>query len=162
MYHASCIKHGRRPSLEDELQWKTTFGGRRHFVEDNLRWKTTFAGTDMEKVSSSLAVLAEKKHKKDLNLEFHQDGNLKMQICWRKTFHFFHVCAGRQPSLEDTLHWKMSCGGRRPLVEDNLWWKTTCGEKCSGKRPSAEDGLCCILACCLRRFAAFFFKYPKN
>ena len=30
--------------------------------------------------------------KKGLNLEFHLGGNLKMQICWRKSFPFFHVC----------------------------------------------------------------------
>ena len=46
----------------------------------------------MEKVSSSLAVLAEKLRKKGLDLEFHLGGNLKIQICCRKTFHFFHVC----------------------------------------------------------------------
>ena len=45
----------------------------------------------MEKVSSSLVVLAEKSSEKDLILEFHSGQNLKMQICWRKTFHFFHV-----------------------------------------------------------------------
>ena len=46
----------------------------------------------MEKVSSSLAVLAEKSRKKGLNLEYHLGGNLKIQICWRKTFHFLLVC----------------------------------------------------------------------
>ena len=58
-----------------------------------MKWaKTSFqTTTDMEKVSSSLVVLTEKKQKKGLNLEFHQGRNLKMQICWRKTFHFFHV-----------------------------------------------------------------------
>ena len=29
-------------STEDDLQWKTTFGGRRPSVEDNLWWKITF------------------------------------------------------------------------------------------------------------------------
>ena len=48
----------------------------------------------MEKVSSSLTVLAEKSNEKDLILEFHLGGNLKMQICWQKTFHFFHVWTG--------------------------------------------------------------------
>ena len=33
---------GRRPSVEDELWWKTPCCGRRPLVEDNLRWKTTF------------------------------------------------------------------------------------------------------------------------
>ena len=45
----------------------------------------------MEKVSSSLAALTKKSRKKGLNFEFHLGGNLNMQICWRKTFHFFHV-----------------------------------------------------------------------
>ena len=44
----------------------------------------------MEKVSSSLTVLAEKSNEKGLILEFHLGGHLKMQIRWRKTFHFFH------------------------------------------------------------------------
>ena len=35
---------GRRPSEEDELRWKTIFGGRRLSVEDNLQWKMTFGG----------------------------------------------------------------------------------------------------------------------
>ena len=35
---------GRRPLVEDDLRWKTTFGGRRPMVEDNLRWKTIFGG----------------------------------------------------------------------------------------------------------------------
>ena len=34
----------RRPSVEDDLQWKTTFGGRKPSVEDNLWWKMTFFG----------------------------------------------------------------------------------------------------------------------
>ena len=35
---------GRRPSEEDDLRWKTTFGGRRPSGEDDLGWKTTFSG----------------------------------------------------------------------------------------------------------------------
>ena len=35
---------GRRPSLEDELWWKATFGGRQSSVEDDLQWKMTFSG----------------------------------------------------------------------------------------------------------------------
>ena len=30
--------------VEDNLWWKTTFGGRQPLVEDDLRWKTTFIG----------------------------------------------------------------------------------------------------------------------
>ena len=33
---------GRRPLLEDNLRWKTTFSGRHPSVEDDFRWKTTF------------------------------------------------------------------------------------------------------------------------
>ena len=35
---------GRRPSVEEDLWWKTTFCGRRPLVENNLWWKTTFGG----------------------------------------------------------------------------------------------------------------------
>ena len=35
---------GRRPSVEDDLWWKTIFDGRRPSVEDDLRWKTAFGG----------------------------------------------------------------------------------------------------------------------
>ena len=80
MHHVSCIIHcrleaeiwyvdcshkyeinqvvmvgGRRPLVEDDLWWKTTFRGKRPlglttfgirqpFIEDNLRWKMTFGG----------------------------------------------------------------------------------------------------------------------
>ena len=30
--------------VEDDLWWKTTFGGRQPLVEDNLGWKMTFGG----------------------------------------------------------------------------------------------------------------------
>ena len=36
---------GRRPSVEDDMWWKTTLDGRRPVVEDDLRWKMTFAGS---------------------------------------------------------------------------------------------------------------------
>ena len=40
---------GRRPSVEDNLWWKTTFGGRRPkeedlSVEDDFCWRTTYGG----------------------------------------------------------------------------------------------------------------------
>ena len=35
---------GRQPSLEDNLQWKTTFGGRWPLVDDDFLWKTTLGG----------------------------------------------------------------------------------------------------------------------
>ena len=35
---------GRRPLVEDDLQWKTTSVGRRPLVEDDFWWKTTFGG----------------------------------------------------------------------------------------------------------------------
>ena len=33
---------GRRPSIEDDLRWKTTFDGRRPSMEDDFRWKMTY------------------------------------------------------------------------------------------------------------------------
>ena len=30
--------------VEDDHQWKSTFGGRRPLVENNLQWKTNFGG----------------------------------------------------------------------------------------------------------------------
>ena len=56
--------------------------------------------------------------------------------------------------VEDDLQGKRPLCGRRPLMEDHLQWKTTYG----GRQPSVEDDLCWILACCLLRFAAFFYK----
>ena len=38
------LVNGRRPLVNDDLWWKTTFGGRRPSVEDNLLWKTSFGG----------------------------------------------------------------------------------------------------------------------
>ena len=31
-----------KTNIEENLWWKTTFGGRRALVEDDLRWKMTF------------------------------------------------------------------------------------------------------------------------
>ena len=58
----------------------------------------------MEKVSGSLAVLVEKSRKK----AFHLGGNLKMQICWRKTFNFFHVCESSPPLSKISVSFKFS------------------------------------------------------
>ena len=35
---------GRQPSVEDNLQWKRTLSGRQTLVEDDLWWKMTFGG----------------------------------------------------------------------------------------------------------------------
>ena len=35
---------GRQPSVEDDPRWKMTFGGRRPLEEDNLQCKMTFGG----------------------------------------------------------------------------------------------------------------------
>ena len=35
---------GIQPAVEDDLWWKTTFGGRPPSEEDDLWWKTTFSG----------------------------------------------------------------------------------------------------------------------
>ena len=44
-YRTNIIKHfqgGRRPSVEDDFQWKTTFGRRQPLEVEDLWWKTTF------------------------------------------------------------------------------------------------------------------------
>ena len=71
------------------------------------------------------------------------------ELWWKTTF------GGRRLSVEDDLRWKTTFGGRGPLVEDNLWLTMTYG----GRRPSVEDNFWwkTILACCLVRFAAFFY-----
>ena len=35
---------GRQPSVEDDFRWKTPYSGRRPTAEDNLWWKMTFVG----------------------------------------------------------------------------------------------------------------------
>ena len=35
----------RRPSVEDDLQWKTTIDGRQPLMEDEIQWKTSFGGS---------------------------------------------------------------------------------------------------------------------
>ena len=41
---------GRRPLVEDDLWWKTTFGGRHPLVEDDLWWKTTYGALESSKL----------------------------------------------------------------------------------------------------------------
>jgi len=113
----------RRPSMEDDLWWKTTFDGRpplmeddlwwkdgrRPLMEDDLWWKTTFDGRQplMED---------------DFWWKTTFDGRLPLMeddSWWKTTFD------GRRPLMEDDLWWKTTFDGRRPLMEDNLWWKTT-------------------------------------
>ena len=73
---------GRRPSVEDDVRWKTTSVGRRPLVEEifgwrppteegDLRWKTTFGG---------------RRPKKEDNI-----------LCWKTTY------CGRGHLLEDDL-----------------------------------------------------------
>ena len=38
---------GRQPLVEDNLQWKTTFFGRQPLIEDDRQWKTTFGGRQL-------------------------------------------------------------------------------------------------------------------
>ena len=79
--------------VEDDLRWKTTFGGRRPMLEDNLwwktplveddlRWKTTFGGRRL---------------------------SVEDDLQWKTTF------GGRRPMVEDDLLWKTTFGGRRSL-----------------------------------------------
>ena len=37
--------YGRRPLVEDNLEWKTIFSEKQPLVEDDLQWKTTFDGS---------------------------------------------------------------------------------------------------------------------
>ena len=60
---------------------------------------------DMEKVFSSLAVLAEKSRKR---LKFGISPRRKFEICLRKTFHFFHVCCVHRAILSTTLNFRLS------------------------------------------------------
>ena len=98
--------------MEDNLQWKTTFGGRQPSVEDNLRWRMTCYGRQ-----PSL--------EDNLWWEMTFDGR---QPLWETTF------GGRQPLVEANLWRKTTFGGRWPLVKinprektDNYWWMTTQG-----------------------------------
>ena len=80
---------GRRPLVEDNLWWKTTFGGRQPSVEDDLRWKMTFSG---------------------------RRPSVEDNFLWKITF------VGRQPLLEDDLWWKTTFGGPRNLQNYFSTW----------------------------------------
>jgi hypothetical protein len=45
----------RRPPMEDNLPWKTTFRGRRPPMEDNLQWKTTPQGRQPQNIESGIS-----------------------------------------------------------------------------------------------------------
>ena len=78
---------GRRPLVEDDLLWKTTFGGRRPSMEDDLRWKMTFCGR---------RPLVED----DLWWKTAFDGRRPLvedNLWWKTTF------GGRRPLVEDDL-----------------------------------------------------------
>ena len=106
---------GRRFLVEDNLQWKTTFGGR------HLRWKTTFGGR-WPSVEDNLCWKMTFGERRPLGEE-----NLQ----WKTTF------GERRPSVEDDLRWKTTLGGSQPLVEDDLRRKPTFG----GRGPWVEDDL---------------------
>jgi hypothetical protein len=44
----------RRPSMEDDLQWKTTSNGRRPPMEDDLQWKTTSNGRQPQSIEREI------------------------------------------------------------------------------------------------------------
>ena len=44
MFDMKTTFNGRRPQMEDDLQWKTTSNGRRPPMEEDLQWKTTSNG----------------------------------------------------------------------------------------------------------------------
>ena len=80
----------------------------------------------MEKVSSSLAVLAEKSRKKGLNLEFHLGGNLTLKICRRKTFSISALTMRHTRSLS---WWfackKWFCCFPNDLTVCRIYWQTS-------------------------------------
>ena len=65
---------GRQPSVEADIQWKTTFVGRQPLMEDTLRWKTTFSGRllflDPCMLPTSLCGIFLKKQNCELLLQF--------------------------------------------------------------------------------------------
>ena len=96
---------GRQPLVEDNLQWKTTFGGRwplmedtfggrQTSVEDDLWGKTTFGG---------------------------RQPLLKDDLRWKTTF------SERRPVVEDDLQWKTTFSGRRPLLDPCMLPTPLCG-----------------------------------
>ena len=88
--------------MEDDFQWKTTFGGRWPLVEDNLWWKTTFSGRQPS---------VEDNH--GWKMIFGGRWSLVEDDLWWKT-----TLGGSD------LCWKTTFSGRLPAVEDNLLWKT--------------------------------------
>ena len=109
MHHALCIK--RRPSGEDDPQWKTTFSGRWPSVEDNLQLKTTFGGK-RPSVEDDLR----------WKMTFSGRGPLvEEDLWWKRTF------SGRRPSVEDDLQWNMAFSWRQPSLDPCMLPAPLCG-----------------------------------
>ena len=109
--------------MEDDLWWKTNFGGEETYKEGKrLRFDMLTVLTNMR---STMCY-----------------GEWKMTFCGRRSSVEDNLWGkttfnGRQPLVEDDLWWKTTFGGRGALVEDYLWWKTTF----NGRQPSVEDNL---------------------
>ena len=93
--------YGRRPLMEDNLWWRTTFDGRQPFMEDDLWWKMTIYFV-----------------RGPLWMTTFDGGFLQNDGCaasfWGR-LHFWGC-----PNVWRRIHfWKMT------FMEDDLWWKTT-------------------------------------
>ena len=86
----------RHPSIEDDLQWKTTINGRRPSMEDDLRWKTTFDGRQP---------LLEHNLRWKTSLDGRR-ASIEDKLRWKTSFD------GRQPLMGDDLQWKTTFDGR--------------------------------------------------
>ena len=116
--------------VEDDLRWKTTFGGRWPSVEDSLLWKQPSVEDDVDDDIWYRTTF------------FWRWPSLEDNLWWKTTF------GRRQPSVEDDLWWKATFSGRPPSVEDDLYWKTSLVEynlcwkmTFGGRWPSVEHDL---------------------
>ena len=98
----------RRPSMEDDPQWKTTFDGRRPLTKDNLWWKTTF---------DERQLLME--HNFWWKAPFDWRGPSIEDNFWLKT-----TFDGRHSLKEDNLL-KTTHNGRQHLLGDHYCWRKT-------------------------------------
>ena len=106
---------GRRPLMEDNLCWKTTFVGRQPLMEGDLWWKVTFDG-------------------RQPLMEDNFDGTqhlMEDNLWWKTTFD------GRRPLVEEDLQWKTTFDGRRPFFRTlNYFRPSLFGQKSSRPLPN--------------------------
>ena len=100
----------RRPLIEDDILWKTTFDGRQPSVEDNLRWKTTFGGRQPSV-------------KDNLWWKMTFGGMAEDDLRWENTF------SGRQPSLDPCMLPSLLCGIFFRTNEVTFFWMSNFYQK---------------------------------